>query len=219
MNLNSFHFLKCLSDGPKQSSSPFMRMVWQSMGCLLLLTSAAVAGPGATLEWDSSPEPGVSGYKLYFGLSSGVYTDSVDARNATTVFVPTLVSGFTYFFVVRAYNDTGESPSSNEVRFTVPAPDGLELTYLPRAPVPAGPGTVTEFTPVSESLSQGFAFIVSAAEQTAVTVYASENLQTWEVQGTVPNPTGRLMIRDLNSIGRARKFYRLTSTIFIPVED
>ena len=82
---------------------------------LFLLTPDAKS---VTLAWDVDSDPTVVGYRLYYGTSSGSYTQNTDVGNGTTVTITNLVVGFTYFFVVRAYNSFGlESPPSNEVFF------------------------------------------------------------------------------------------------------
>jgi hypothetical protein len=74
-----------------------------------------------TLAWDANTEPGVAGYRLYRGDSSGVYSTNIDVGNVTTVTVTTLQAGHLYFFAVTAYDQTGtESGFSNEVSGTAP---------------------------------------------------------------------------------------------------
>ena len=71
-----------------------------------------------TLAWDVDSDPSVVGYRLYYGISSGNYTQNTDVGNGTTVTITNLTVGYTYFFVVRAYNAFGlESPTSNVVFF------------------------------------------------------------------------------------------------------
>ena len=65
--------------------------------------------------------PGVIGYRLYSGTTSGVYTQQTEVGNATMVAVSNLVPGTTYFFAVTDYMATGlESTKSNEVVYQVP---------------------------------------------------------------------------------------------------
>jgi len=76
---------------------------------------------GVTLAWDPNPEPDIAGYMLYYGIASGVYTNSTDVGPAVTFPVSGLADRVTYFFVVTAYDLAGlESDASNEVSFTVP---------------------------------------------------------------------------------------------------
>src|ERR1700758_5025216 len=50
-----------------------------------------------TLAWDPNPAPGIVGYRLYSGTSSGVYTQSTNVGNITSVSVSPLQTGKTYF--------------------------------------------------------------------------------------------------------------------------
>jgi len=69
----------------------------------------------ATLAWQPSSDPAVTGYKLYYGVASHTYTNSIDTGRSTTAIVSNLVKGSTYYFAVTAYDSSGtESPFSNE---------------------------------------------------------------------------------------------------------
>ena len=73
------------------------------------------------LAWDPSPDPLVTGYRLYYGRSSGMYTVVVDAGNRTDYTVTGLDAGLTYYFTATAYTGTGdESIFSNETSYTLP---------------------------------------------------------------------------------------------------
>lgn len=84
------------------------------------LTAAPVLAGTVTLTWtapttDSSGNSlgELTGYKVYYGTSSGVYSTNVTAGNVTT-YQMTLPDGNTYYFAVTAYNSSGESGYSNE---------------------------------------------------------------------------------------------------------
>jgi Domain of unknown function (DUF4082)/Fibronectin type III domain len=69
-----------------------------------------------TLAWDA--EPGVAGYRVHCGTSSGSYTQSSDVGTNTTTTVSNLTAGQTYYFAVTAYNSAGlESQPSDQVSF------------------------------------------------------------------------------------------------------
>jgi hypothetical protein len=68
-----------------------------------------------TLTWDANTEPDVAGYRLYYGESSGNYTNQVDVGNRTTYQITGLDPAKQYFFAVRAYSAAGLSGFSNEV--------------------------------------------------------------------------------------------------------
>jgi hypothetical protein len=91
---------------------------------LLLLVFAStpeVSAASIRLAWDPSPEPLVTGYRLYYGNSSGVYTVIVDAGNRTDCTVTGLDAGLTYYFTATAYTGAGdESIFSNETSYTIP---------------------------------------------------------------------------------------------------
>jgi hypothetical protein len=66
------------------------------------------------MEWDQVD--GASGYRVYYGLSSGNYTNSVDVGNATSATLDGFADCTTYYLAVKAYNAAGESALfSNEI--------------------------------------------------------------------------------------------------------
>lgn len=90
--------------------------------CILPLTAAYAAD--VTLAWDPNTEPGIAGYKIYWGLSSGNYTGSQDIGNNTSVTITGLDEGKTYYFAATAYNGDGvESDFSSPISYTVPFSD------------------------------------------------------------------------------------------------
>ena len=98
----------------------FLRVLLVALLAFLAFSSAAHASQ-ATLAWDASTQPEVTGYKIYWGTSSGQYTGSVDVGNVTTYTVTGLNSGTTYYFVATCYTATGaESGYSNQVSTTTP---------------------------------------------------------------------------------------------------
>jgi hypothetical protein len=82
---------------------------------------------GRRLTWDANTEPDLSGYRIYFGTSSGEYgTEPIDVGNVTTYQVKGLNPAF-YYFTTRAYNTAGqESADSNEVSGEI---SGLYFTF------------------------------------------------------------------------------------------
>jgi hypothetical protein len=89
-------------------------------------TSSNSPGNSATLTWDApttnadgTPLTDLAGYKVYYGTTSGNYTEVIDAGNVTTYKVENLSPG-TYYFTVTAYDNSGnESGYSNEVSKTI----------------------------------------------------------------------------------------------------
>jgi len=91
---------------------------------LALLPWSSVAAPSITLAWNASTGTNVAGYHLYYGGTSGSYTNTVDAGTNTSVTVSNLSAGATYYFAATAYDSAGiESDFSNEINYTVPTPN------------------------------------------------------------------------------------------------
>ena len=70
----------------------------------------------ASLAWNPSvPATGITGYYIYYGTTSGSYTNRIDAGLASTGVVNNLLVGVTYYFVTTAHTALGlESGYSNE---------------------------------------------------------------------------------------------------------
>ena len=116
--------------------------VFVSLVALLCASIGAawVHAADVTLAWDPNAEP-VDGYRLYYGTTSGVYTDSMDAGDTTQATLTGLNLDTTYYIVVRAYNIDGESGNSNEVSWQQSSPDTTAPTVSA-----AGPAQTTEAT-------------------------------------------------------------------------
>jgi len=89
---------------------------------LLIFCVTHVYAGQVTLGWDQNTEPDLAGYKIYYGNSSGNYTESVNitSGNVTTCTISDLTEGQTYYFAATAYNSSlVESNYSTEVYYTI----------------------------------------------------------------------------------------------------
>lgn len=79
-------------------------------------------GNSVTLTWDApttnidgSPLTDLAGYKIYYGTSTGVYSNVLDVKNVTTYNITGLSPG-TYYFTLTAYNTSKqESDYTKEI--------------------------------------------------------------------------------------------------------
>jgi hypothetical protein len=104
---------------------------------LLPFTSAAHAA-AVTLAWDSNQTLAVAGYRVYYGTTSGHYTNMISVGNKTSYTITNLNTGRTYYFAATAYDYSGnESGFSQEIQYTAPfldsdgdgMPDDWESRY------------------------------------------------------------------------------------------
>lgn len=75
-----------------------------------------------TLAWNPNTDPDLAGYKIYETTSSGTYGAAIATvpAPATSFVVAGLQRGVTYFFVITAYDTSGnESTRSAEVRVSL----------------------------------------------------------------------------------------------------
>ena len=105
----------------------------------LFIVAPVFADSQAVLSWDANDwtiDPDLAGYKVYYGLLSGVYTTVIDIglinpQGVPTYIVKPLADG-EYFFVVTAYDSSGnESGFSNEVSKKVDSKPPRPRTGLP----------------------------------------------------------------------------------------
>ena len=97
---------------------------WCLSALLWLAASGATvqASTNVHLVWDASSGAGLAGYYIYYGTVEGQYTEKMSVGIQTSATVSNLLEGFTYHFVVTAFNTLGvESEPSNEIVFSVPA--------------------------------------------------------------------------------------------------
>ena len=145
----------------------------------LLLLPMAWAGQ-VTLTWDPNPEQDLAGYRVYYGSTSGGYTNFLDVGAVNLGTVPDLQDGAVYFFAVTAYNLEGlESDYSNEValtvssvvrpsvaitrptagqNFTAPANVGLTVSVTPNGHTVTKVQFLNGNTVVGEDLTSPYAF-------------------------------------------------------------
>jgi hypothetical protein len=167
---------------------PFGRLVswlkWSS-ALILIFQIHASAASKVTLELSPITDTNAVGCKIYYGLESHNYTQSVDAKTATNVVISLPAAGATYYFAATTYDSAG-----NESAYS------REVTY-----VAAGPATLT-----SPNLSSGqFQFTVTGTSNAVYVVEASTNLVNWV---PIQTNTAPFTFVEANTSGSAQNFYR-----------
>ena len=144
------------------------------------------------LAWDRSPDAEVTGYRIYYGVASGNYTNSLIVGNVATNTIAGLLAGVTYFFATSALNATGmESPFSNEVSYT-PGGFAVQLSLLANRQA-----------------------VVTVRGLTGHTyeILATQDLTTWTVIGTVTlDASAATNFIDSNAASFTKRFYRTRDT-------
>jgi chitodextrinase len=174
------------------------RRLTRSLAGALLLAGLEQAMPArsaiptgtysVTLSWLASPSAAVAGYRLYSGVTSGLYLHSVDVGNVTTNTVAGLVRGTGYFFAITAYDTNGlESAFSNEITLT--------------------PGVTTmQFT---RSATGAAVVSLTGLSGQSCEVQASEDLRTWTSIGLITlRANSANQFTDANASYYAHRFYR-----------
>src|SRR5438093_10284234 len=87
-----------------------------------LLLQKAAAATTLMLSWKASPSsPNIDGYRVYYGTSSGKYSQHVDfAGTGTSATIVAPPAGSTYYYTTVAYKGSLESSDSNEVMKSTP---------------------------------------------------------------------------------------------------
>ena len=87
----------------------------------MVIMAMAVSVQADVMRWDASTGD-VDGYKIYYGNEAGVYPFHEDVGNVLEVGTPNVDGALaehfelnpgTWYFIVRAYNISGESGDSN----------------------------------------------------------------------------------------------------------
>jgi len=156
---------------------------------LAALSTNVQAAESITLAWNQSTNPIVAGYNVYYGGTSGTYTNGISAGNATNATISGLVQGTTYFFAATTYSSSGaESPFSSEVSYTVPILPGVQLNVTP---------------------TRQFILTVTGPIGHTYDILATQDFVTWTVIGTATvGAGGSLNFTDTNAASFSKRFYR-----------
>ncbi len=146
-----------------------------------LIAFPAGASITAPLAWNPSADTSVVGYKIYYGVASHGYSNSVDVGNVTNTTITGLSENVTYFFAATTYNASGvESDFSNEATFLA----NVTIDPLPPAYQPPTLNALSDLSIKGTAGSQTVALTgISPGSSQALTITtASSN------PNLIPNP-------------------------------
>jgi len=123
-----------------------------------------------TLAWnqpstneDGTPLQDLAGYRIYYGLTSKTYTQTIDVGNTTSHVMSNLLDGVTYYFAVTAYNSVGsESGYSNEVSKAFPKQYSLVVNRNGTGTVTSSPAGISCGSSCSGTYSSGTTVLLTA---------------------------------------------------------
>jgi len=166
-------------------------MLCSIFAALLLASQTNGQSVGSvTLAWSASPSTNVAGYYIFYGPSSGNYTNEVIVPGATNVTIRGLVNGATYYIAAAAYNSAYQEGSmSSAISVTAGAIPGAAGLLTAIANLPAG--------------QYGFAVAGTAGDE--YTVQASTDLVHWVTLQTNAAPFNFV---DSNASQFSHRFYR-----------
>ena len=168
----------------------------------VIQTGAPISLAGTvTLAWDASPDPAVSGYRLYQGLASRNYSMVYDVGDTTNFTVAGLQPGTAYFFAMTGYDTNGlQSDFSAEMVYT----NG------------SGLNSSLQITDMARSADGNFIISGTGVAGQNCVLMAATNLAppvTWTpiATNTIRVP-GAVTFTDLHATNYPSRFYRLWQT-------
>jgi len=103
--------------------------------CLIAFICSGAYAASVSLSWDApvenedyTPLTDLEGFIIYYGSSTGNYTNTIDAGNVISYQIGNLNDGQTYYFAVTAYDSSGnESIHSVERSISIPSASNADI--------------------------------------------------------------------------------------------
>jgi len=131
-------------------------------------------GGVVNLSWEAVNASDLGGYQVYWGGASGNWPNSSNVGNRTSIQLSGFQEGMTYFFVVKAYDSSGNfSSPSNEISVTI----GKKKAIVIKFELPSG---VTDKVNITLSTSDlDGAHLMSSPTTTISKVFWGSDLTGW----------------------------------------
>lgn len=106
----------------KPNNSPTRQSRSLLLGLFIMFCALPVLAGSIRVQWDSTTQGEVAGYRLYYGTESGNYASVKDVGQTSVTELAELPPGQVYYLAVSAYSSNGfESPLSDEVTQYLPS--------------------------------------------------------------------------------------------------
>jgi len=151
---------------------------------IVFLNAPVVHSAQVTLAWDYNQGKDIAGYRLYYGKSSGIYSQVIDVGSNNQHKLSGLQAGVTYYFVVTAYDSASlESDYSKElvhttgaITHTITVSAGANGRITPDGPVTVNQGTNQTFSMHPDPDYQVLNVKVDGVSLGTVTKYSFNNI-------------------------------------------
>jgi len=151
---------------------------------MVFLIAPVVYSAQVTLAWDYNQENDIAGYRLYYGNSSGNYSQVIDVGSNNQHNVSGLQAGVTYYFAVTAYDSSNlESDYSKElvhttsiITHTITVSAGANGRITPDGPLTVNQGTNQTFSMHPDPDYQVLNVKVDGVSLGTVTKYTFNNI-------------------------------------------
>ncbi len=186
---------------------------------LVVAASAAAQAQRVTAVWDANTDPYTIGYRLYVGATPTRIDADIDVGN-TTSYPIDLPGAGTYYFAVRAYNQSGQlGPASNVATHTVGGGAGLAPPAVPTGltvSVSGNLATLRWSAPTAGGAPTGYALFVGSAPGASNLLNGQLLGPSQSVSGNLPPGTYYARLAAYNAAGASAVSAEVAFTVAGP---
>lgn len=187
------------------------------LGILALCHQALAAS--VNLTWNPSADTNVTGYVLYYGTTSGTYTNSVAAGSGTNFVMSGLTAGTTYYFNAVSVDANGdESTYAGETFYAVPAAVVAPSASMISVSAVTSTSVTLSWAANTNSAVSGYEFYYgSASGQYTHWQYVPGTSTSLVISGLTPGNTYYFNAVTLGSNGQSPLVGEVAATVSAPL--
>jgi predicted phage tail protein len=186
---------------------------------LVVAAAAAAQAQRVTAVWDANTDPYTIGYRLYVGATPTRIDADIDVGN-TTSYPVDLPGAGTYYFAVRAYNQSGHlGPASNVASHTIGGGGALLPPVVPAGlsvSVSGNLATLRWSAPATGGAPAGYALFVGTSPGASNVLNGQLLGPSQSVSGSVPPGTYYARLAAYNAAGASAVSAEVTFTVAGP---